>query len=222
RRVAGRGARRMFHYGAFRAAWRRRLDRAEAGNHRHREPGKSRRRLQHHQDPSRPGCARSRRRQSEVRRCGESRRNRLPRFQTFQSGNLRQRAPGVLSQRVYVFWSKKLLMTSVIPAPGEFLAGIALFLIVVWDAFEAIILPRRVTRKFRLTRLFFRSTWVVWKFVVNLVPTRKPREALLGFYGPLSLLPLVGVWAIGLVFGFGLMQYGTGSALIASGSPPGI
>jgi hypothetical protein len=112
-------------------------------------------------------------------------------------------------------------MTSVIPAPGEFLAGVALFLIVVWDAFEAIILPRRVTRKFRLTRLFFKSTWGVWRFVVNLVPARKPREALLGFYGPLSLLLLIGVWAIGLVFGFGLMQYGTGSALIASGSPPG-
>src|SRR6202171_4414458 len=112
-------------------------------------------------------------------------------------------------------------MTSVIPAPGEFLAGVALFLIVVWDAFEAIILPRRVTRKFRLTRLFFRFTWGVWKFLANLVPARKPREALLGFYGPLSLLLLIGVWAIGLVFGFGLMQYGTGSALVGGGSHPG-
>jgi hypothetical protein len=112
-------------------------------------------------------------------------------------------------------------MPSVLPAPGAFVAGAALFSIVLWDAFEAIILPRRVTRKFRLTRLFFRSTWAVWKFVVNLVPARKPREALLGFYGPLSLLLLIGVWAIGLVLGFGLMQYGTGSALIASGSPPG-
>jgi hypothetical protein len=112
-------------------------------------------------------------------------------------------------------------MPSVLPAPGAFVAGAALFSIVLWDAFEAIILPRRVTRKFRLTRLFFRSTWAVWKFVVNLVPARKPREALLGFYGPLSLLLLIGVWAIGLVFGFGLMQYGTGSALIASGSHPG-
>src|SRR6202521_4570626 len=112
-------------------------------------------------------------------------------------------------------------MTSVIPAPGEFLAGVVLFLIVVWDAFEAIILPRRVTRKFRLTRLFFRATWAVWKFLVNLVPARKPREALLGFYGPLSLLLLIGVWAIGLVFGFGLMQYRTGSALVGGGSHPG-
>src|SRR5690348_13314152 len=37
----------------------------------------------------------------------------------------------------------------------------------------------------------------------------------------MSLLLLIGVWAVGLVLGFGLMQYGTGSALIASGSSPG-
>ena len=101
-------------------------------------------------------------------------------------------------------------MTSVIPNPGEFVAGVAVFLIVVWDAFEAIILPRRVTRKFRLTRLFFRSTWKTWRLFVSLIPVRKTREALLGFYGPMSLILLIGVWAIGLVLGFGLMQYGTG------------
>jgi len=38
-------------------------------------------------------------------------------------------------------------------APGVFIAGILIFLIVSWDAFEAIILPRRVTRKIRLTRI---------------------------------------------------------------------
>lgn len=107
-----------------------------------------------------------------------------------------------------------------IPAPGAFIAGAAIFLIVLWDAFEAIILPRRVTRKFRLTRLFFKSTWHVWKFVMCLVPSRKKREALLGFYGPLSLLVLVGVWAVGLVLGFGLMQYGAGSAVVITGGQP--
>ena len=112
-------------------------------------------------------------------------------------------------------------MPSILPAPGAFVAGSALFLIVMWDAFEAIILPRRVTRKFRLTRLFYRSTWRTWKFFVNLISARKTREVLLGFYGPMSLLLLIGVWAVGLVLGFGLMQYGTGSALIASGSSPG-
>ncbi len=108
-----------------------------------------------------------------------------------------------------------------IPAPGAFAAGIAIFVIVIWDAFEAIILPRRVTRKFRLTRLFYRSTWITWRFMTGLIPSRKTREALLGFYGPLSLLVLVGVWAVGLVLGFGLMQYGAGSAVVMTGTQPG-
>lgn len=107
-----------------------------------------------------------------------------------------------------------------IPLPGAFLAGAAIFLIVVWDAFEAIILPRRVTRKFRLTRLFYKSTWSVWKSVMCLVTSRKRREALLGFFGPLSLLVLVAVWAVGLVLGFGLMQYGAGSAVNMAGGEP--
>jgi hypothetical protein len=109
-------------------------------------------------------------------------------------------------------------MPHMIPVPGAFIAGVAIFLIVLWDAFEAIILPRRVTRKFRLARLFYRFTWQVWKFLICLVPSKKKRESLLGYYGPLSLLVLVGVWAVGLVFGFGLMQYGAGSAVSMTGS----
>ncbi len=112
-------------------------------------------------------------------------------------------------------------MPHMIPVPGAFVAGVAIFLIVLWDAFEAIILPRRVTRKFRLARLFYRSTWKTWKFVICLIRTRKTRETLLGFYGPLSLLVLVGVWAVGLVLGFGLMQYGAGSAVVMTGGQPG-
>jgi hypothetical protein len=108
-----------------------------------------------------------------------------------------------------------------ISAPGAFVAGVAIFLIVIWDAFEAIILPRRVTRKFRLTRAFYKTTWHTWRFVVGLVPARKSQETLLGFYGPISLLLLIGVWAVGLVLGFGLMQYGAGSAVNVAGSHPG-
>jgi hypothetical protein len=111
-------------------------------------------------------------------------------------------------------------MPHMIPVPGAFIAGVAIFLIVLWDAFEAIILPRRVTRKFRFARLFYRSTWKVWLFATSLVSSRKTRESLLGFYGPLSLLVLVGIWAVGLVFGFGLMQYGAGSAVVAAGGQP--
>jgi hypothetical protein len=112
-------------------------------------------------------------------------------------------------------------MPPMISAPGAFVAGVTIFLIVIWDAFEAIILPRRVTRKFRLTRVFYKTTWHCWRFVVGLVPARKSQETLLGFYGPISLLLLIGVWAVGLVLGFGLMQYGAGSAVNVAGSHPG-
>ena len=108
-----------------------------------------------------------------------------------------------------------------IPAPGSFAVGVAIFVVVIWDAFESIILPRRVTRRFRITRVFYKFTWNNWKRITGIIPSRKQRETLLSFYGPLSLLVLVGIWAVGLVLGFGMMQYGAGSALSTTGSPPG-
>lgn len=108
-------------------------------------------------------------------------------------------------------------MLRMIPAPGVFVVGFAVFFVVAWDAFEAIILPRRVTRKFRITRLYYAFTWKTWKLYARAIPNRKGREAFLGFYGPISLLFLIGVWAVGLVLAFGMMQYGAGSAVILSG-----
>ncbi len=55
--------------------------------------------------------------------------------------------------------------------PGAFVAGLVIFFVVVWDAFEVVILPRRVTRRFRLTRLFYRATWGLWKRTARLAPS---------------------------------------------------
>jgi len=112
-------------------------------------------------------------------------------------------------------------MHGMIPHPLVFAAGFAIFVIVLWDAFESIILPRRVTRRFRLTRLFYRTSWATWKGAAELVSSKKKREASLGYFGPISLLVLVGVWALGLLMGFGMMQYGAGSAVNVAGLKPG-
>lgn len=106
-------------------------------------------------------------------------------------------------------------------APGVFIAGVVVFFIMIWDAFEAIILPRRVTRKIRLARFYYMFTWWTWSFYGRLIPSRKMRETFMGFYGPISLLVLIGVWAFGLVISFGMMQYGAGSALNVTGGSPG-
>ncbi len=97
-------------------------------------------------------------------------------------------------------------------------AGILLILIVLRDAFETIILSRRVSRKFRLTRLFYRLTWTPWRAVALRMRPGNPRENSLGIYGPLSLILLLVTWAIVLIFGFALSLWGLGSRLSA---PPG-
>jgi Ion channel len=113
-------------------------------------------------------------------------------------------------------------MAHTVPHPLALIGGLVLAIVILVDAFEAIILPRRVTRKIRVTRLFYRSTWGFWKAVVSKVPSRKTREALLGGYGPCSLLLLIAIWALGLVLSFGLMQYGAGSAIdVHEAAPPG-
>src|SRR6202051_1265251 len=103
-------------------------------------------------------------------------------------------------------------MSHIVPHPLALLGGLALAIVILIDAFEAIILPRRVTRKIRVTRLFYRTTWAFWKTAVDKIPSRKTREALLGGYGPCSLLLLIALWALGLVFSFAMLEYGAGSA----------
>jgi hypothetical protein len=93
------------------------------------------------------------------------------------------------------------------------LAGVFSVLGVLWDAFETIVLPRQVTRRFRLARAFYRVTWVPWSWAARFAPTRKLRERFLGIYGPLSLPFLLGVWAVGMIFGFGLLFWSLGDAV---------
>lgn len=90
-------------------------------------------------------------------------------------------------------------------------SGIVLILTVLWEAFETIVLPRRVTRQFRLTRLFYRTTWKVWRGMAAARRDRRKRDALLSYFGPLSLLLLFAFWAVTLVFGFALIHYGDGA-----------
>jgi hypothetical protein len=80
--------------------------------------------------------------------------------------------------------------------------------VVLWEAFETIVLPRRVARKFRFTRAFYLSTWIPWRAFARAIKSRKARETYLSYFGPLSLLMLFVVWAIVLICGFGLAYFG--------------
>src|SRR5229473_969131 len=86
--------------------------------------------------------------------------------------------------------------------------GIVVILLVAQDTFETIVLPRRVIRRIRITRLYFRVTWTVWRFLGRLMRSGPRRESYLSYFGPLSLLALFAFWAVLFVFGFGLLLWG--------------
>jgi hypothetical protein len=91
--------------------------------------------------------------------------------------------------------------------------GLALIVLVLWDAFETVVLPRRVTRKYRLTRLFYRTTWHLWSGTVRRLFKGKQQQNYLSYFGPLSLIFLLSIWAVGLIFGFALLNWASGSPL---------
>jgi hypothetical protein len=100
------------------------------------------------------------------------------------------------------------------------IAGISILLITLWEAFETIILPRRVTRPVRIVRIFYRTTWVSWSAMNRLFRTKKMREAHLSYYGPLSLLGLFAAWALLLISGFAMLHWAAGSAINTSDGLP--
>ena len=73
--------------------------------------------------------------------------------------------------------------------------GCLLMGMVLLDAFQTIILPRRPVGRLRLTRLFYLMTWLPLRGVASVCPLRKVRDVLYGIYGPLSLVTLFVVWA---------------------------
>ena len=99
------------------------------------------------------------------------------------------------------------------------IAGLAIILAVLLDAFETVVLPRRITRHFRLTAWFYRRTWLPWVKLARRIQSPNRREAFLSYFGPLSLILLLVFWAAGLIFGFALLQYGAGEHVTLGNDP---
>ena len=85
--------------------------------------------------------------------------------------------------------------------------GFCLIGLILIDAFESILQPRRVTHRFRFARVFYRSTWMIWQGVAVLFKNPRRREAFLGVFGPLSLLALFAAWVLVLIVGFGIVHW---------------
>lgn len=88
-----------------------------------------------------------------------------------------------------------------------FCAGVACIFVALLDAFQTVVLPRRAIGRFRITHIFYVVTWWPWSHVTERIKHARKRETAFSYYGPLSLLLLIVVWAGALVLGFALILY---------------
>ena len=89
-------------------------------------------------------------------------------------------------------------------------AALAIMLMVLQDAFEAMVLPRRAMRKYRPARLYYRSLWMLWRSVAARLGPGGKRQYFLSVFGPLSLLALFAIWVTGLILSFALLHWSLG------------
>lgn len=128
-------------------------------------------------------------------------------------------ATGILSQPPL----DRSLREAGLPSMHTFIGilGFALLVTILWDSFETVILPRHVRRDFRFARFFYRTAWAICSRTAAYIRSPKQRETYLGYFGPLSLLLLIGCWALALVLAFAMLQWAGGSALTSNGNATG-
>ncbi len=88
-----------------------------------------------------------------------------------------------------------------------FATGLILASLVLQDAFEVMLLPRRVQRRTRLVSFYFRASWRLWSSLGRRSMSLPKRERFLSLFGPISIVVLFVVWAATLIVSFGLMLW---------------
>ena len=86
------------------------------------------------------------------------------------------------------------------------IAGVALIVLLLSEFFVAFMLPRRVRRDPRIARRINSFLWRPWRALSQrFTPTTA--DTMLGLFGPLALLAELFVWVIGLMVGYGLLEW---------------
>jgi hypothetical protein len=100
------------------------------------------------------------------------------------------------------------------------IVSLILIALVLWDVFEAMLLPRRVSRRLRFTTLLRVYTWNLWTAVARRMRPGKRRDSYLSFFGPLFTMMLFVAWGAGLILGFALLHWSLGTPLSTTHGQP--
>jgi hypothetical protein len=88
--------------------------------------------------------------------------------------------------------------------------GVVLVASVTADMVNTLVTTTTLTGRFWLTNILYRRTWRMLRAVADLLPSENVREALLGFFAPVSVLLLLATWVTQQIIGFGLIWWGIG------------
>jgi hypothetical protein len=98
--------------------------------------------------------------------------------------------------------------------------GALIMLVVLLDAVESMVLPRRATRKYRLARYYYRGVWYVWWHLSNRLTRRGLRQHFLSLFGPLSLFGLFTLWVVCLILSFSFFHWALGAPMGSEKAAP--
>jgi hypothetical protein len=87
----------------------------------------------------------------------------------------------------------------------ELAAGLLLTAVVLYDLFQAVVVPRPAISKIRLSQPLVRGLWALWRRIGLRNPDVVRREAFLGSFAPFAVVVMLVVWVFGLVLGYGLI-----------------
>jgi hypothetical protein len=90
----------------------------------------------------------------------------------------------------------------------EVVAGIGIVLAIVYDIFSSVIVPRRVSRLFRLSAFTNYWSWWVWRAIGLRMADEDRRENWLASFGPAAIVGLLFVWLVAVNAGYALIFYG--------------
>src|SRR5437588_230052 len=94
---------------------------------------------------------------------------------------------------------------------GVFGAGLIALMLV--EFFLTYLLPRRVKRDPRVARQLYRLAWKPWRALAGRLPG-PTADTMLGIFGPLGLVGVLGVWVVGLILGFAALYWSTRATLL--------
>jgi Ion channel len=100
--------------------------------------------------------------------------------------------------------------------PIAFCLGVILIVVVVWDLFETIVVPRPTPGRFRIGRYVVRGSWRFFRAVGSRGDAS--HDILLGLFAPAATLVLLLAWLATMIAGYGLILFALRDQLTPS--PP--